>query len=318
MNNLRKFNWITQYNSAKEGEELVKPSVSLVIDKAVVIYDDDIRPIYRWINLDPSEDYICDMEQHIKYYKQKKQVSLDNGVTWNDVVPAEYRRGDKYEEKSTDCGYIPTKLTSTFTDGLTYTKMYDGNPELTSGDTNFSGESKYEMTEAIIGDCVTSIGSDAFKVHSGLTSVVIPNSVVSIGRLSFGGCYGITSVTIPNSVTTIDEYAFQICSGLTSIDIPDSVTSIGKSAFQSCSGATNVTIGSGVTSIGNTAFGWCYSLTSVTINATNPPNIGSGVFDYGSDFYLLYVPDNSVNAYKTASGWSKYASRIKPMSEKLS
>lgn len=317
MNNLRKFNWITQYNSAKEGEELVKPSVSLVIDKAVVIYDDDIHIQYRWINLDPEVDYICDTSTFTKYYKQKKQQSND-GYTWEDVVPAEYRRGDIYEEKSTDCGYIPTKLTATFSDGFTFTKMYDGNPELTSGNTNFSGESKYEMTEAIIGDCVTSIGSDAFKEHSGLTSVVIPNSVVSIGKLSFAGCYSLASVTIPNSVTTIDEYAFQICSGLTSVNIPNSVVSIGKSAFASCSGVANVTIGSGVTSIGNTVFGWCFSLASVTINATNPPNIGSGVFDYGSDFYLLYVPDNSVNAYKTASGWSKYASRIKPMSQKPS
>ena len=109
MNNLRKFNWITQYNSAKEGEELVKPSVSLVIDKAVVIYDDDIRPIYRWINLDPAVDYYC--SGTTKYYKEKKQYSLDSGVTWIDVTPAEYQWGASAQAWSSDCGYAPIERT---------------------------------------------------------------------------------------------------------------------------------------------------------------------------------------------------------------
>ena len=291
MNNLRKFNWITQYNSAKEGEELVKPSVSLVIDKAVVMYDDDIHPIYRWINLDPSEDYICDMEQHIKYYKQKKQVSLDNGVTWNDVVPAEYRRGDIYEEKSTDCGYIPTKLTATFSDGFTYTKMYDGNPELTSDNTQFTGESKYEMTEAIIGDCVTSIGSDAFFTCSGLTSIDIPNSVTSIGNNALYRCSGLTSCTIGSGVTSIGNQAFFDCTGLTSIIIPNSVTSIGTQVFRYCSG-----------------------LTSITSNAMTAPTISNYTFSDVNTGGTLYVPQGSsgydtwmqnANYYLGKYNWTK-------------
>lgn len=40
---------------------------------------------------------------HYKVYKkQQKQVSLDNGSTWNDVVPAEYRKGD-YIKDNTIC-----------------------------------------------------------------------------------------------------------------------------------------------------------------------------------------------------------------------
>ena len=68
---------------------------------------------------------------------------------------------------------------------------------------------------------VTSIGSDAFRNCSGLTSVTIPNSVTSIGGFAFDGCSGLTSVTIPNSVTSIGYYAFDGCSGLTSVTVPN-------------------------------------------------------------------------------------------------
>ena len=79
---------------------------------------------------------------------------------------------------------------------------------------------------------VTSIGSEAFRNCSGLTSVTIPNSVTSIEDYAFYGCSGLTSVTIPNSVTSIGGSAFEDCSGLTSVTIPNSVTSIGEGAFQ--------------------------------------------------------------------------------------
>ena len=101
---------------------------------------------------------------------------------------------------------------------------------------------------------VTSIGWEAFRDCSGLTSVTIPNSVTSIGNSAFYYCNGLTSITIPNSVTSIDGYAFYDCSGLTSVTIPNSVTSIGESAFSGCSGLTSVTIGNSVTSIGYWAF----------------------------------------------------------------
>ena len=58
---------------------------------------------------------------------------------------------------------------------------------------------------------VTSIGDNAFRYCSGLTSVTIGSGVTSIGEWAFAYCDGLTSVTIPNSVTSIGDWAFSGC-----------------------------------------------------------------------------------------------------------
>ena len=86
-----------------------------------------------------------------------------------------------------------------------------------SSSDNIRSMFKYQVTEYILGNSVTSIGEYAFAGCSGLTSVTIPNSVTSIGNSAFTGCSGLTSVMIPYSVTSIGENAFSGCSGLTSV-----------------------------------------------------------------------------------------------------
>ena len=105
------------------------------------------------------------------------------------------------------------------------------------------------ITQADIGNTVTSIGDATFSWCTSLMSVTIPNSVTSIEYYAFGDCNGLTSVTIPNSVTSIGEYAFNGCLELTSVTIGNSVTSIGGSAFFGCDRLTSVTIPDSVTSI---------------------------------------------------------------------
>ena len=162
---------------------------------------------------------------------------------------------------------------------------------------------------------VTSIENDAFSNCSSLTSITIPDSVTSIGDWAFSNCSSLTSVTIGNSVTSIGEYAFYGCSSLTSITIPDSVTSIGYGTFTGCTSLTSVTIGNSVTEIGWHAFNLCKSLTSVYCKPTTPPTGGVYMFSYYDSGYKpigckIYVPRNSVSAYKAKQYWSDYASSI--------
>ena len=147
------------------------------------------------------------------------------------------------------------------------------------------------LTSVTIPDSVTSIGSYAFYDCRSLTSVTIPDGVTSIGNYAFYGCSSLASVTIPDSVTSIGDDAFSGCSSLTSIIIPDSVTNIGDWAFNGCSSLTSVTIGDSVTSIGNKAFSGCSSLASVTI-PNSVTSIGSYAFSGCSSLTSITIPDS--------------------------
>ena len=168
------------------------------------------------------------------------------------------------------------------------------------------------LTSITIPSSVTSISGGAFSYCSSLTSITIPNSVTSIGNGAFVQCSGLTSITLPDNITSIESLMLDECFRLTNVAIPNSVTSIGDAAFQLCSGLTSITIPSGVTSIGESAFYGCSSLTSITCLATTPPTLGGSSLATHSNF-SIYVPSSSVNAYKRASVWSTYASRIFPI-----
>lgn len=163
-------------------------------------------------------------------------------------------------------------------------------------------------------NCNAIIETATNKLIQGCKTTIIPSDIQMIGDYAFQNCSGLTSVTIPSGVTSIGSYAFSFCSDLTSIAVPDSVTSIGLYCFVDCQNLVSATIGSGVTLIDNYAFYNCSNLTSITINATTPPRLYQ--YNYAFDNTNncpIYVPSESVEAYKTAQYWSEYASRLQPI-----
>ena len=240
---------------------------------------------------------------------------------------------------------IPDSVTSieewTFSSCDSLTSVTIGNGVTSIGEWTFS--SCTSLTSVTIGNGVTSIGNFAFYGCSSLTSITIPDSVTSIGVAAFFRCDSLTSVhitdiaawcgiifggsdanplyyahnlylngelvtnlAIPDSVTSIGCSAFDGCTSLTSITIPDSVTSIGDRAFYGCYSLTSITIPNSVTSIGKWAFYECSSLTSVYCKATTPPAGDDYMFYHNASGRKIYVPTESVDAYKTANYWSDY------------
>lgn len=200
------------------------------------------------------------------------------------------------------------KWKATYLDGHVESAQCDSSSAITQNEINLSN-----LVDVEIGDCVTSIGSAAFYQCSSLTSIDIPNSVTIIGGDAFIWCSGLTSVTIGTSVRVIGNAAFKNCRSLTSCTIPNSVTNIVMYAFQDCRSLSSITIPDSVTSIGGGAFNYCSGLTSVTVEAVDPPTLGYTAFNNTNNCPIL-VPSASLEAYKAASGWSDYASRIQPIS----
>ncbi len=198
------------------------------------------------------------------------------------------------------------------------------------------------ITELVIPNGVTSIGSYAFLGCKGLTSITIPNSVTSIGDWAFSKCDELTSITIPNSVKSIGDEAFYRCDGLkevhindiaawcninfesssanplsnaqnlylnneliTELVIPNGVTSIKNNAFVYCSGLTSVTIPNSVTSIGIYAFRSCSGLTSITI-PNSVTSIGNYAFWSCSGLISITIPNSVTSigyqAFRNCSG----------------
>lgn len=139
-----------------------------------------------------------------------------------------------------------------------------------------------------------------------LKEVVIGNTITSIGKNAFKNCTILTSVTIPNSVTSIGQSAFQGCTSLTGITIPNSVTSIGSQAFYQCY-IKNITIPAAVTSIGSYGFYGGAYLQKVVFEGTTSPTIGSNAFT-STNNCPIYVPLSALTTYKTSL--SAYASRV--------
>ena len=156
---------------------------------------------------------------------------------------------------------------------------------------------------------VTEIRDYAFGSTSGFTSITIPPSVTTFSSNAFNSVSGLNSVTIDyasNATLGVNQFRG---SSITSLTIGSNPTSIGNSMFQNCAKLTTLVIPTNISSIGGYAFYNCSGLTSVTVESATPPTLGTWVFDDTNDC-PIYVPPESVNAYKAADGWSNYASRI--------
>ena len=175
-----------------------------------------------------------------------------------------------------------------------------------------------------------SIGKEAFRGSSSLTSATIGNSVTSIGAYAFVGCTSLTRIDIADlsawcKISFGDSSANPLCNGaklylngseLTDITIPSGITEIKDYAFFNCTSLKSITIPDSVTSIGEEAFYECTSLKTVYCKPITPPTAVADVFDFWLAFgsnasgRKIYVPRNSVSAYKSAQYWSVYADYI--------
>ena len=168
----------------------------------------------------------------------------------------------------------------------------------------------HSLTSVSLPSSVKTISDYAFNDCVNITSVNLAEGLVAIGTNAFDGCSKLLSIDIPEGVTAIYNCAFRNCQRLLSVSLPSSMTFIDSYTFQNCWDLKNVVIPANTTQIGKYAFSNCYSLKSMVVSSSTPPVFGETTLN---DACTIFVPNNSVETYKAADGWSTYASRIKPL-----
>lgn len=171
------------------------------------------------------------------------------------------------------------------------------------------------LTNVVIPSNATHIRSLAFTNNKNITSVVCDGRINDIYKDAFVNCVNLSSFRADNGIENIGEGTFAY-TALTEI-ILKGTKSIGIRAFQECSKLSIVDIDESVESIGNYAFNTNKSLSQVIVRAVTPPSAGSSLFLNSNSNMTIYVPDQSVQAYRGASGWLSYADRIWPMESYL-
>lgn len=147
-------------------------------------------------------------------------------------------------------------------------------------------------------------------IDRSIKSIDIPEGTKIIGAHSFNACSLLESVTIPNGVTTLSFSCFYGCSSLKEIILPDSVTNLEQTAFAAARSLERAYLGSGMRTIWANVFQNCYALMEIICLAETPPTIQANSFSGVPEDCVIYVPEGSVDAYKSATNWSDRADYI--------
>ena len=165
---------------------------------------------------------------------------------------------------------------------------------------------------------LTSIANNAFYNCTALSNISLPESVTEIGEMAFRGSSLLNCDLVLSNITTIKPGAFY-GTKLRSVILPDIVTVSGAygegyRTFGSCANLEYVLFGKKVRSIAPYIFSGSHKNVMIVL-ATTPPTFGGDSFDYGGSVQSIYVPDESETTYESATNWSRYASKILPISQ---
>ena len=170
----------------------------------------------------------------------------------------------------------------------------------------------------------------------GVSRLEIPFGTVGLGSYLCDSCMELTTVVLPQSVETIGYNAFIACYNLEKFSgryasqdgrclivdgaakafAPKGIEAYTidcrtiDCAFSGCATIKELSFGPSVEEIHEHALFNCKDLTSVTFNSPQPPTVYPGTSLALEPGTIIHVPAASLEAYRTAPGWSAYAHRM--------
>lgn len=218
----------------------------------------------------------------------------------------------------------------------------DGNSELVITDAGESSSNNLDafITREISGvytnDRITKVGLYGLGGCENLTSINLPN-VVTVEDSGFYNCKLLKSVNLPK-LTSLGNNGFN-STGLESINLP-LCNKIGSSSFSYTKQLVSVILPlaasipgfcfnyssvqkidtSSVTSIAAYALGNAQQLDTLILRNSSVCTLANSTNTFtntkiAAGTGYIYVPDNLVDSYKTATNWVTFANQIKPISE---
>ena len=169
-------------------------------------------------------------------------------------------------------------------------------------------EGRYQYN---ISNSASFVYSSAFEYKS-VQTVDLPNCLY-VGNKAFFYCTSLTTVNLP-SCTALHNYAFKSCNNLSSISLPN-VTRLSDYCLANCSALQTVSLPK-CSYLNRYAFLSCYNLNTIYMGtelSTVATMAQSNALLDCSALQSIYVPSSLVDAYKSATNWSYYSSRIFPI-----
>ena len=183
----------------------------------------------------------------------------------------------------------------------------------------------------LTGSSAMTLDNDCFRATTALTTVKLPKDTVLSSGFQFaeqgGNSYNATTaaaldydIDLSDSATTTLSACTFYRSKIVRFVAPSGLTTIAaansnRGVFEGSAYLLEVDLPSTLTTIGTRAFRDCNHMTTLTCRATTPPTFGSYALTNTSALTNIYVPSDSVAAYKAASGWSGFASKISAITE---
>lgn len=213
------------------------------------------------------------------------------------------------------------------------TFLYSGLEEIHFSDSlSYIGNSALsccKFTSLVVPATIKTLGKSVFYWCKDLASVTLPEGLTELPQSLFAGCYALSQLNIPESVTTIGQSAlsstsiqslelhdgitledavFENCQKLKHIKLPASLSYLPHKTFQDCTALDSLCLGSHVATIGDNVVSGCTSLAYISCDAAEPPVATSKSFAKFDTYRCeVRVPDEAVEAYKTARGWRTFS-----------
>ena len=159
-----------------------------------------------------------------------------------------------------------------------------------------------------IANSASFVYSSAFE-YKLVETVDLPNCLY-VGSNAFYYCASLTTVNLP-ACTTLYDYAFRYCGNLSSVSLPNVVRMSGY-CFANCVSLQTISLPK-CSYVSRYAFWNCTNLKTIymgTARSVVATMTHSNALSDCSALQSIYVPASLVDAYKKASNWSYYSSKI--------